>query len=103
MESNHNKSTPIQISMLGSFAIDNNGTKIEETANRSKKMWNLLGFIISHRNKHLSQTDYIDMLWPDEDSANPVNALKTLLSRSRHLLDPIAIHNENFIFTLSCK
>lgn len=99
MEFNHNKSTPIQISMLGSFAIDNNGTKIEETANRSKKMWNLLGFIISHRNKHLSQTDYIDMLWPDEDSANPVNALKTLLSRSRHLLDPIAIYNENFILS----
>ena len=99
MDFSPNKQPPIQISMLGNFEIYNDGTKIEETVNRSKKMWNLLGYIITYRNKHLSQTDYIDMLWPDEDSANPVNALKTLLSRLRHLLEPVAVHNENFIIS----
>ena len=99
MDFSPNKQPPIQISMLGHFEIYNDGTKIEETVNRSKKMWNLLGYIITYRNKHLSQTDYIDMLWPDEDSANPVNALKTLLSRLRHLLSPVAVHNENFIIS----
>lgn len=89
----------ISISLLGNFTIQNENVKIEETVNRSKKMWNLLGFILSYRHKHLSQTEFIEMLWPDEESANPVNALKTLLSRVRTLLEPIAIHRENFILS----
>ena len=89
----------IHINLLGNFQITNGDAMIEETINRSKKMWNLLGFIITYRNKHISQTEYIDMLWPDEVSANPINALKTLLSRVRTLLNPIAIHHENFILS----
>lgn len=91
--------TKFNISLLGNFEISNGTTKIEETANRSKKMWNLLGFIITYRNKHLSQTEYIDMLWPEEESANPVNALKTMLSRLRDLLEPIAVYQERFILS----
>lgn len=89
----------IYISLLGNFEIKNGDAKIEETINRSKKMWNLLGYIITYHNKHISQNEYIDMLWPDEVSANPVNALKTLLSRVRTLLEPIAINQENFILS----
>ena len=87
----------ISISLLGKFEIQNGTAKIAETVNRSKKMWNLLGFIITYRNKHLSQSEFIDMLWPEEVSANPTNALKTLISRVRTLIEPVAIHNENFI------
>lgn len=94
-----NRTQPIRISLLGNFEICNGDAKIEETINRSKKMWNLLGFIITYRNKHISQTEYIDMLWPDEVSSNPINALKTLLSRVRTLLDPIAVNHENFILS----
>ena len=93
------KPNVIQISLLGNFKIQNGTAQIEETVNRSKKMWNLLGFIITYRKKHISQNEYIDMLWPDEISSNPVNALKTLLSRVRNLLEPVAIHNENFILS----
>ncbi|MBQ1688118.1 MAG: SARP family transcriptional regulator [Lachnospiraceae bacterium] len=91
------KRSHLRISMLGTFEIVNDETKIEESLNRSKKMWNLLGYIITHRNRHISQTEYIDMLWPDEVSANPVNALKTLLSRVRNLLEPLKLNNESFI------
>ena len=93
------KPNVIQISLLGNFKIQNGTAQIEETVNRSKKMWNLLGFIITYRKKHISQNEYIDMLWPDEISSNPVNALKTLLSRVRNLMEPVAIHNENFILS----
>lgn len=89
----------IHISLLGNFQIINGEEKIEENVNRSKKMWNLLGFLLTYRHKQLSQTEFIDMLWPDEESANPVNALKTLLSRVRTLLEPVAVHNENFILS----
>lgn len=89
----------ISISLLGKFEIQNGTANLEETVNRSKKMWNLLGFIVTYRNKHLSQGEFIDMLWPDEVSANPTNALKTLISRVRTLLEPVAVHNENFIIS----
>lgn len=94
------KTTPvIRVTLLGNFEICNGDTKIEETINRSKKMWNLLGYIITYHNKHISQTEYIDMLWPDEVSTNPTSALKTLLSRVRTLLEPVAPNKENFILS----
>lgn len=99
MDREANTRQVIYISLLGNFEIKNGDAKIEETINRSKKMWNLLGYIITYHNKHISQNEYIDMLWPDEVSANPVNALKTLLSRVRTLLEPIAINQENFILS----
>lgn len=99
MNDEYGKVTPIRVSLLGNFEIVNGDVKIEETVNRSKKMWNLLGFIITYRKKHISQNEYIDMLWPDEVSTNPTNALKTLLSRVRALLEPLAVHKENFILS----
>lgn len=93
------KTHKIKISLLGNFEIQNGNARIEETINRSKKMWNLLGFILTYRNKHISQAEYIEMLWPDENSSNPTNALKTLLSRLRTLLEPVAVNNENFILS----
>ena len=99
MDRETNTRQVIYISLLGNFEIKNGDAKIEENINRSKKMWNLLGYIITYHNKHISQNEYIDMLWPDEVSSNPVNALKTLLSRVRTLLEPVAINKENFILS----
>lgn len=99
MDRETNTRQTIYISLLGNFEIKNGDAKIEETINRSKKMWNLLGYIITYHKKHISQDEYIDMLWPDEVSSNPVNALKTLLSRVRTLLEPVAVNQENFILS----
>lgn len=94
-----NPTTTIQISMFGDLEIINQDKILKETSNRSKKIWNLLGFIITNRHNQLTQNDYIDMLWPDGISSNPINALKTLLYRSRSLLEPIIIDNEQFILS----
>ena len=99
MNTKHQAEHVIRISLLGNFEICNGDAKIEETINRSKKMWNLLGYMITYHNKYISQNEYIDMLWPDEVSTNPTSALKTLLSRVRSLLEPIAKNQENFILS----
>lgn len=91
--------TMIRISMFGGFEITNQNKIIKETSNRSKKIWNLLGFIIVNRYNHLTQNDYIDMLWPDDVSSNPINALKTLLYRCRSLLEPLLTDKEQFILS----
>ena len=92
-------STTIQISMFGNLEIINGDKILKETSNRSKKIWNLLGYIIANRHNLLTQNDYIDMLWPDGISSNPINALKTILYRSRSLLEPILINNEPLILS----
>jgi DNA-binding SARP family transcriptional activator len=49
----------------------------------------LLEYLITFRNKEISQTDLIELLWPDEESDNPANALKTLLYRVRSVIDQL--------------
>lgn len=77
------------ISMLGRFELQVDDVIINDGINRSRKMWNLLAYIVSHRDKLISQQEFINALWGDESGQNPVNALKTLLYRIRLLLSPL--------------
>ncbi|MCL1849052.1 MAG: winged helix-turn-helix domain-containing protein [Clostridiales bacterium] len=73
----------IQINMLGDFKILIGEHVIDDRISRSHKMWVLLSYLIIHRQRHISQEELIEILWPDEDNDNPANALKTLLYRTR--------------------
>ncbi len=83
------QSKELRISMLGRFELQVDDTVINDGINRSRKMWNLLAYIVSHRDKLISQQEFINALWGDESGQNPVNALKTLLYRIRLLLAPL--------------
>lgn len=79
----------LRISMLGQFELQVDDVIINDGINRSRKMWNLLAYIVSHRDKLISQQEFINALWGDESGQNPINALKTLLYRIRLLLTPL--------------
>lgn len=79
----------LRIVMLGRFELQVDDVVINDSINRSRKMWNLLAYIIAHREKPISQQEFINALWGDESGQNPVNALKTLLYRIRILLSPL--------------
>lgn len=49
-------------------------------------MWNLLAYMLIHREKPVSQTELIDAIWPEDDSDSPGNTLKTLIYRVRSML-----------------
>lgn len=83
------KQPELYIRMLGAFTLNAGDVSIDDSANRSRKMWNLLAYLIVKRGKAVSQQELIDALWPDEESQNPLNALKTLLYRIRMLLSPL--------------
>lgn len=82
-------SKELRISMLGRFELQVDDVVINDSINRSRKMWNLLAYIVSHREKLISQQEFINALWGDESGQNPINALKTLLYRIRLLLTPL--------------
>lgn len=82
--------------MLGEFSITVKDKTISDQNNHSQKLWNLLSYLITYRNRKLSQTELIHLLWKDGQSSNPNGALKTLMHRLRALLKKLD-YPEEFI------
>ncbi|MBC5730033.1 BTAD domain-containing putative transcriptional regulator [Pseudoflavonifractor hominis] len=83
------KRMSVSVSMLGGFGIEVDGNLLTDEINRSQKPWNVLCYLIIHRDRNVSQSELIELFWPEENSSNPVNALKTLLYRVRAMLEPL--------------
>ena len=81
---------PIQICMLGDFTLTYRDHQISESGNRSRRVWNLLSYIICHRGRTLSQKRLFDQLWGDDaEVTNPESTLRLLLHRTRGVLDQL--------------
>ena len=75
----------IHITMFGQFSILYRGKRLCENEYRGSKMISLLEYLISQRGREITHNELIDLLW--SDSKNPANALKTLVQRTRAMLD----------------
>ncbi len=93
------ESTPIRINMLGDFQIRVGDHVLDDRISRSHKMWVLLAYLIIHRQRHVSQEELIETLWPEEDNDNPANALKTLLYRTRATIASVIGEEPQFILS----
>ena len=85
-------STParkVSITLLGGFTMNVDEEILTDEVNRSQKIWNVLSYLIVHRDRNVPQSEFIEQFWPDENRSNPVNALKTLLYRVRAMLEPL--------------
>ena len=78
-----------EITMFGEFTISNGKEIITDQANRSKKVWTLLEYLIVHRERSVTQKELVDLLWPGSDTKDPINTLKVLMHRVRSLLDEL--------------
>lgn len=79
----------LQINMLGGFSLRYNGKVIDYQKSRSHKLWLILEYLITFRDKEITQNELIELLWGDEFTENPANTLKTLLHRLRNMLDEL--------------
>lgn len=79
----------IYVNMLGGFSIRIEHHQINDQSNHSKKPWILLEYLITFRNREISPSELIELIWSNDKSTNPSGALKTLLFRSRKLLLPL--------------
>ena len=78
-----------QVTMLGGFSMSVDGKTITDTMNRTHKLWNILSYIVFHRHRKVSQIEFVEQFWPEENRAAPINALKTQLYRIRTMLKPL--------------
>ena len=83
----------LYINMLGGTSLTYMGKTINDQNIRSKKFWLLLEYLISFRNRDISQQELLDLIYPEGKSENPGNALKTLMHRIRNVLDELGYTN----------
>jgi len=86
-------SDKLHINMLGNVSLTYNGKSITDQNVRSKKFWQIVEYLITFRNRDVSQTELIDLIYPEGKSDNPANALKTTIHRVRGEL--IELGHEN--------
>ncbi|MDO4546793.1 MAG: BTAD domain-containing putative transcriptional regulator [Clostridia bacterium] len=77
----------IFIKVLGKFSLVVNDTRVEDILKKSKKGSSLVWCLLLHRGEKVFNNNILDMLWINDGSANPESALKTLVSRTRALLN----------------
>ena len=83
--------TVLKVQMLGTFSIMLGDAKVDDSSNRSKKIWLLLAYLIYNRDRMVSQEELIQLLWnDDEENDNPNGALKTAFWRARQMLEPLS-------------
>ncbi|MCL1982087.1 MAG: SARP family transcriptional regulator [Clostridiales bacterium] len=80
------KESKLYVNMLGGCSLTYNGKTINDQTVRSKKFWLLIEYLIVFRNRDISQSELIDLIYPEGKSENPGNALKTLMHRIRNAL-----------------
>lgn len=81
----HQGDKTVYVRFLGTYEITWNGQSLTDGMNRSMKIWRVLAYFIVHRRRKITQAELIREFWQNE-SCNPVSALKTTLHRVRALM-----------------
>lgn len=89
------------VQMFGAFHLSINGITISDRSSQAKKPWSILEYLITFHKREISSSELIDLIWSSKESANPGGALKTLMFRSRKLLDPFGIPTNHLIIQKS--
>ena len=83
-------SDQIRIQMMDTFTIYINEAQADHMVNKSRKGVALMQYLILNREQPVPNYRLLATLWSEEKSVNPENALKTLVSRMRALLNQVS-------------
>ncbi|MDR3310029.1 MAG: winged helix-turn-helix domain-containing protein [Oscillospiraceae bacterium] len=76
-----------EIRTFGTFSVKYNGTDVTAQLMRSKRLLNLLAYLVANRRRSLTKEAIIEVLWGDREIDNPDNTLKMVLFRTREALE----------------
>ena len=79
----------IQIQLMNHFVIYINEEKVDHLVEKSRKGASLMQILIMNRGESVPNLKLMGSLWSEEKSSNPEQALKTLVSRMRSLLNQV--------------
>ncbi len=80
----------VQVTFFDEFSLYSDEVRIDDTLNRSRKMWNMLAYLVAHRDRPIPQQEFVTMLWGEgAGGRDTANALKTLLYRIRGFIEPL--------------
>lgn len=77
----------LRVQMLGGFSVLYREACISDQNCRHRKVLALLEYLIANRKREVSRSELMEVLWDDERTEDPTNALKTLVYRARSVLD----------------
>ena len=97
MPSSSEQRPTIHVQTLGGFSIRTNDCQINDNSNQSKKPWALLEYLVIFQKKDINPAELIRIIWADDPGVNPNGALKTLMFRSRKLLEPLGISPQKLL------
>lgn len=83
----------LHVHMLGKLSLSLGSVRIEESGNRSGKLWLLLAYLICNRDRSVSQDALAECLW-GRDAEEHRGALKTIVWRARQLLRTLSGERE---------
>ena len=77
----------VRIQLMGNYLIFIDEQRVENPVARSRKGSALIALLILHRGEPVTNPQLFRKLWSDSAVTNPENALKTLVSRVRTMLN----------------
>ncbi|MGI5971921.1 MAG: BTAD domain-containing putative transcriptional regulator [Oscillospiraceae bacterium] len=91
-------SDKLNIIMFGGCSITYKASTIGDNGDNSSKLWNLLAYLITYRNREISRSELMKILWEDDEKAqNPIGALKTLVHRARKAFGELGLDGKRLI------
>lgn len=78
----------LKVHMLGPVSLSMQGRSVDDSHDRSRKVWLLLTYLIYNRRRPVPQEELINLLRCQE-GANPIGALKTMMHRTRNVLEEL--------------
>jgi len=78
----------LRVKMLGNFSLSYQGKTMDDSSDRSRKVWLLLGYLLYNHARTVSAEELVELL-SRKEGANPAGALKTTLHRARNAMDAL--------------
>ncbi len=75
----------LKIQTLGKLSFSYGERQLVSTS-RSKLIWNILAYLLCHRDEFVSTEELISIAWNQEKNDNPAGAMRTAIHRARSLL-----------------
>lgn len=93
------KSNNVNVKMFSNFEMDLNGEILTDETLRSNMILKLLAYMLCHRKSIINANELSEILWKEDESDNPIGALKNLMYRLRSILSK-KYNDVTFIKTL---